>query len=94
MANRVRTRGGPETDWRQLERRVRARGAPARDVERARILRLAAEASALSHATIGQSWHGCGVQPVRVADVEQGKIITCPVRDSSSTLTRPGVEEL
>ncbi len=84
----------PETDWRELERRVRAKGAPARDVERARIVRLAAEGSPLSHATIGRSWHGCGVQPVRVGDVEECKIINCPVRDSSSTLTRPGVEEL
>ncbi len=43
MPNRVRTVEVPEADRRELERRVRAKGAPAREVERARIVLLAAE---------------------------------------------------
>src|SRR4051812_44666159 len=43
MAAHVRTVEVPETDRRQLERRVRDKGAPARVVERARIVLLAAE---------------------------------------------------
>src|SRR3954464_6445091 len=43
MANRVRTVEVPEADRRELERRLRAKGAPAREAERARIVLLAAE---------------------------------------------------
>ena len=44
MAAHVRTVEVPETDRRELQRRVRDKGAPARVVERARIVLLAAEA--------------------------------------------------
>jgi hypothetical protein len=43
MAAHVRTVNIPETDRRELERRARDKGAPAREVERARIVLLAAE---------------------------------------------------
>jgi hypothetical protein len=43
MAAHVRTVEVPETDRRELQRRVRDKGAPARVVERARIVLLAAE---------------------------------------------------
>src|SRR3954464_8515500 len=43
MAAHVRTVNVPEADRRQLERRARDKGAPAREVERARIVLLAAE---------------------------------------------------
>src|SRR5918995_191953 len=43
MAAHVRTVEVPDADRRELERRVRAKGAPAREVERARIVLLAAE---------------------------------------------------
>ncbi|MDP9409169.1 MAG: IS630 family transposase [Actinomycetota bacterium] len=43
MANRVRTLAVPPADRVELERRARDRGAPAREVERARIVLLAAE---------------------------------------------------
>lgn len=43
MAAHVRTVVMPETDRRELQRRVRAKGAPAREVERARIVLLAAD---------------------------------------------------
>ena len=38
MAAHVRTVNVPETDRRELERRARDKGAPAREVERARIV--------------------------------------------------------
>jgi transposase len=43
MAAHVRTVNIPETDRRELERRARDKGAPAREVERARIVLLAAD---------------------------------------------------
>ena len=43
MAAHVRVVEVPETDRRELERRVRDKGAPAREVERARIVLLSAE---------------------------------------------------
>src|ERR671910_549124 len=43
MAAHVRTVEVPDADRRELERRVRAKGAPAREVERARIVLLAAD---------------------------------------------------
>jgi transposase len=43
MAAHVRVGGVPDADQRELERRGRDRGAPAREVERARIVLLAAE---------------------------------------------------
>src|SRR5688500_5574495 len=43
MAAHVRTVEVPDADRRELERRVRDKGAPAREVERARIVLLAAE---------------------------------------------------
>ena len=43
MPNRVRTVEVPEADRRELERRLRAKEAPAREAERARIVLLAAE---------------------------------------------------
>jgi transposase len=43
MAAHVRTVVVPEADRRELERRARAKGAPAREVERARIVLLAAD---------------------------------------------------
>src|SRR5215212_7748818 len=43
MAAHVRTVNVPEADRRELERRVRGKGAPAREVERARIVLLAAD---------------------------------------------------
>jgi transposase len=43
MAAHVRTVNVPEADRRELERRARDRGAPAREVERARIVLLAAD---------------------------------------------------
>ena len=43
MAAHVRTVDVPESDRRELERRVRDKRAPAREVERARIVLLAAE---------------------------------------------------
>src|SRR5215211_7739616 len=43
MAAHVRTVNIPEADRRELERRARDRGAPAREVERARIMLLAAD---------------------------------------------------
>src|SRR5215218_8822878 len=43
MAAHVRTVVVPEADRRELQRRARAKGAPAREVERARIVLLAAE---------------------------------------------------
>ena len=44
MAARVRTVEVPEADRRELQRRARSKGAPARQVERARIVLLAADA--------------------------------------------------
>src|SRR4051794_29737830 len=44
MAAHVRTLDVPEADRRELQRRARDRGAPAREVERARIVLLAADA--------------------------------------------------
>src|SRR3954454_24734045 len=44
MAAHVRTLDVPEADRRELQRRARDKGAPAREVERARIVLLAAEA--------------------------------------------------
>jgi hypothetical protein len=43
MAAHVRTVEVPDADRRELERRARDKGAPAREVERARIVLLAAE---------------------------------------------------
>jgi transposase len=43
MAAHVRTVQVPEADRRELQRRVRDKGAPARQVERARIVLLAAD---------------------------------------------------
>ncbi len=43
MAAHVRTVNVPETERRELERRARHKGAPAREVERARIVLLAAD---------------------------------------------------
>ena len=43
MAAHVRTVVVPEADRRELQRRARSKGAPAREVERARIVLLAAE---------------------------------------------------
>ena len=43
MPNRVRVLTVPDTDRAELERRARAKGAPARVVERARIVLLAAD---------------------------------------------------
>src|ERR671910_3447131 len=43
MAAHVRTVNVPETDRRELQRRARDKGAPAREVERARIVLLAAD---------------------------------------------------
>src|SRR5215203_6235411 len=43
MAAHVRTVEVPDADRRELERRVRDKGAPAREVERARIVLLAAD---------------------------------------------------
>jgi Homeodomain-like domain len=43
MAAHVRTVEVPDADRRELQRRVRDKGAPARDVERARIVLLAAD---------------------------------------------------
>ena len=43
MAAHVRVVEVPDADRRELERRVRDKGAPAREVERARIVLLAAE---------------------------------------------------
>ncbi len=43
MVAHVRTVVVPDAERRELERRVRAKGAPAREVERARIVLLAAE---------------------------------------------------
>src|SRR2546421_8053986 len=43
MAAHVRTVNVPEADRRELSRRARDRGAPAREVERARIVLLAAD---------------------------------------------------
>ena len=43
MANRVRVLTVPEVDRVELARRVRAKGSPAREVERARIVLMAAE---------------------------------------------------
>jgi transposase len=44
MAAHVRTVAIPEVDRRELQRRARSKGAPARKVERARIVLLAADA--------------------------------------------------
>src|SRR5436305_8529047 len=43
MAAHVRTVNVPEADRRELQRRARDKGAPAREVERARIVLLAAD---------------------------------------------------
>src|SRR5687768_4244365 len=43
MAAHVRTVEVPEADRRELQRRARSKGAPAREVERARIVLLAAD---------------------------------------------------
>src|SRR3954464_9765411 len=43
MAGHVRTLDVPEADRRELQRRARDKGAPAREVERARIVLLAAD---------------------------------------------------
>ncbi|NMM31274.1 MAG: helix-turn-helix domain-containing protein [Cellulomonas sp.] len=43
MPNRVRVLAGSDADRVELARRVRAKGSPAREVERARIVLLAAE---------------------------------------------------
>src|SRR3954469_9167960 len=83
MAAHVRTVSVPEADRRELQRRARDRGAPAREVERARIVLLAAD----------------GVPGQQIAEMlgcAEGKVVTWRGRYSQRGLTgladlpRPG----
>src|SRR3954452_6253049 len=63
MAAHVRTVQLPEADRRELSRRVRDRGAPAREVERARIVLLAADG-------------GPGQQIAAIVGCAEGTVVT------------------
>jgi hypothetical protein len=55
MAARVRTVEIPEVARRELQRRARSKGAPARVVERARIVLLAADGVPASRSPLGSA---------------------------------------
>src|SRR3954452_19198875 len=83
MAAHVRTVQVPEVDRRELQRRVRDKGAPARQVERARIVLLAADEMP-------------GKQIAEGAGCAEGTAVTWPARSAErglaglSDLPRPG----
>src|SRR3954471_10752748 len=83
MAAHVRTLDVPEADRRELQRRARDRGAPAREVERARIVLLAADGVP-------------GQQIAEMVGCAEGTVVTWPGRYAERGLTgladlpRPG----
>src|SRR3954447_15065304 len=80
MAAHVRTVQVPEADRRELERRARDKGAPAREVERARIVLLAADG-------------GPGKQIAAIVGCAEGTVVTWRGRYPESGLAdlpRPG----
>src|SRR3954454_24361805 len=79
MAVHVRTVDVPEADRRELERRARRKGAPAREVERARIVLLAADGMP-------------GKQIAAIVGCAEGTVVTWRGRYAAHGL--PGLEDL
>src|SRR3954452_5314567 len=81
MAAHVRTVNVPEADRRELQRRARDKGAPAREVERARVVLLAAEGvPGQPHAAIvgcaGPTGGGRGKQIAQIVGCAEPTVVT------------------